>query len=249
VVGLDHYVLKLYADETRYRVAGTALGQLGVGGPVLTPGFLALLPELRATVQERLPGVSMFDPVATAPAAGALLAGLHTGAGDARPVFAPVSLLAAAAASASVTSRLLPHLGRRMTRLLADLEAAMPAGLPLVAAHGSFRAERLLDPPTAWPWSTSTDCAPPRPPSTWPPTPPASTAVSGRPGPRTRRPGGAPGRLRRHPARPGVDVRLLRAPAVPDALPPPRPRLARAHRDPDRHRRSPLPPVGGGPSR
>ncbi len=147
VVGLDHYVLKLYADETRYRMAGAALGQLGVGGPVLTPSFLALLPELRATVQERLPGVSVYDPVAAAPRAGALLAGLHTGADDALPAFAPVSLLAAAAASASVATRLLPHFGPRVTRLLADLEATMPGGLPLVAAHGNFRAERLLDTP------------------------------------------------------------------------------------------------------
>ncbi len=145
VVALDNCVLKLYADETRYRLAGDALGQ--VGGTVLTPSLLALLPELRATVEERLPGVSVHDPVATAPAAGALLAALHSRGGEALPVFAPVSLLAAAAASASVATRLLPQLGRRVNRLLADLEATLPGGLPLVAAHGSFRAERLLDTP------------------------------------------------------------------------------------------------------
>jgi ABC-type multidrug transport system fused ATPase/permease subunit len=145
VLGLDGDVLKLYADETHYRVAAAALER--VGQAVLTPGLEALLPELRATVQERLPGVSIHDPVAIAPAAGALLAALHTGATDALPAFPPVSLLAAAAASASVATQLLPHLARRVTRLLADLEAAQPAGLPLVASHGDFQRKQLLDTP------------------------------------------------------------------------------------------------------
>ncbi len=145
VLGLDDYVLKLYADETHYRVAGAALER--VGRAVLTPGFAALLPELRATVQERLPGIAVDDPVAIAPAAGALLAALHTGAPEALPAFPPVSLLAAAAASASVAGRLVPALAGRVTRLLADLEAAQPAGLPLVACHGDFQRKQLLDTP------------------------------------------------------------------------------------------------------
>ena len=145
VLGLDDHILKLYADETHYRVASAALEQ--IGRSVLTPAFEALLPELRATVQERLPGASLDDPVAIAPAAGALLAALHTGAPEALPVFPPVSLLAAAAASASVATRLLPHLARRVTRLLGDLESAQPAGLPLVASHGDFQRKQLLDTP------------------------------------------------------------------------------------------------------
>ncbi|MGH9035705.1 MAG: ABC transporter transmembrane domain-containing protein [Acidimicrobiia bacterium] len=145
VLGLDGDVLKLYADETHYRVAGAALER--VGRAVLTPGLEALLPELRATVSERLPGVTVHEPVAIAPRAGALLAALHTGATDALPVFLPVSHLAAAAASASVATRLLPHLTRRITRLLADLEAAQPTDLPLVASHGDFQRKQLLDTP------------------------------------------------------------------------------------------------------
>jgi hypothetical protein len=145
VVGLGDHVLKFYANETAYQVAGGALQR--VGSTVLTPGLEAFLPERLATVQERLPGFSFRDPVETAPAAGALLAALHSGGASALAPFPPVSLLAAAAVSASVVTRLLPHLERRVTRLLGALEAVQPAGLPLVTSHGYFQHDHLLDTP------------------------------------------------------------------------------------------------------
>jgi ABC-type multidrug transport system fused ATPase/permease subunit len=145
VVGLDDHVLKLYANETAYQVASAALQQ--VGRTVLTPGLESFLPERLATVQERLPGFSFPDAVDAAPAAGALLAALHSGGASDLAPFPPVSLLAAAAVSASVVTRLLPHLESRIIRLLGALEAAQPTGLALVASHGDFQHDHLLDTP------------------------------------------------------------------------------------------------------
>ncbi|HEX9598422.1 MAG TPA: ABC transporter transmembrane domain-containing protein [Gaiellaceae bacterium] len=142
VIRLGDHVLKIYATAAELRAA--ELGQRAASGlqSIRTAQLEAVLPEHRSTAQSLLHG----RPFVRGPAsAGEALALLHAS----RPAWVrratATSQLAAAAASARLTIEILPGLGRRLERLLAELERRAPKGGALVNSHGDFHAGQLLD--------------------------------------------------------------------------------------------------------
>ena len=143
VVRLNGHVLKYYATHSSFGAAVTGL-EAADDAPVETPGFEASLPELFVTVQSHVAGERIESPADAAVEAGATLARLHAGSPARLREFQPVEQLDSAAASAELVGRLAPALRPRLLALLGRLEAALPADLDLVPAHGDFDARRLL---------------------------------------------------------------------------------------------------------
>jgi glycosyltransferase involved in cell wall biosynthesis len=143
VVGLNGHVLKYYATHSSFGAAVTGL-EAADAAPVDAPGFEASLPELFVTVQSHVAGERIESPADAAVEAGATLARLHAGSPARLRELQPVEQLDTAAASAELVGRLAPALRPRLLALLGRLEAALPAELDLVPAHGDFDARRLL---------------------------------------------------------------------------------------------------------
>jgi ATP-binding cassette subfamily B protein len=143
VLRLDGHVLKLYAGESRFWKAASALARLdGEGLP--TAPFEGVLPDLRGTVQASLEGERASDPYDVAAEAGDLLRTLHAlPAGDG-PRLTNAHRLEQAAKHASVVSAVLPTLGDRLGALLRRLEERVPEDADLVLSHGDFEAGQLL---------------------------------------------------------------------------------------------------------
>jgi starch synthase len=144
VVRLNGHVLRYYASHASFGAAVAGL-EAADEAPVSTPGFDSSLPELLLTVQPHVSGEWVKTPAAAAVDAGAALARLHAGSPARLRDFPPAEQLDAAAASAELVGRIAPALRPRLEGLVGRLEAALPADLDRVPAHGNFDARRLLD--------------------------------------------------------------------------------------------------------
>jgi hypothetical protein len=142
VLAAGAQVLKAYGSDRAYASALAGL-RASVDAPLTTPAFVATLPALRLTVQERLAGTSP-DATAAAREAGALAAALQRAPLANLPAAPPERLLGAARRKAAVIAVVLPELRARLDALLGRLAGALPHGLPLVPAHGDFHADQLL---------------------------------------------------------------------------------------------------------
>jgi ABC-type multidrug transport system fused ATPase/permease subunit len=143
VLQLGGLVLKAYGRERQF---GAALAGLKASqeGPLPTAAFVGALPELRLTAQERLAGRPAGSAVEVAVEAGAMAATLQRA--DLSPALAtpPEKVLDGAVRKAEVVETVMPELGDRLDALLRRLGDGLPAGLPLVPAHGDFHVDQLL---------------------------------------------------------------------------------------------------------
>jgi len=135
-------VIKFYARpaDLQRSVAGLRAASLAVGSS--TAGYLAHLPDLGASVQQRLPGQPPADPLSVARAAGELLARLHHAAPEGLRL-AP-AVLETARTRSDLLRAVLPGLTERLRRLLDRLAHSEPTTPDLVAVHGDFYHEQLL---------------------------------------------------------------------------------------------------------
>jgi hypothetical protein len=149
VLRFDQHVLKCYADERAFGAATRALDASQKLRSVAVPSLEGSLPDILVTVQPLLPGHAPDGPADVATEAGRLLANLHSSdaAGPTLaglPIARPEDQLEGAAASARLVATIMPSLGRRLDRLVGNLERSMPAGLKLVPSHGDFNSRQLL---------------------------------------------------------------------------------------------------------
>jgi hypothetical protein len=142
VLRLGPLVLKAYGRERQYAAALAGL-EAAQHGPLPTAAPAGTVPELRLTAQDALPGRPAAEAVDVAAAAGRMAAMLQASEAPA-PAAPPERLLAAAMRKAAVLEAVLPELADRLAVLVARLGDAMPAGLPLVLAHGDFHVDQLL---------------------------------------------------------------------------------------------------------
>lgn len=143
VLRVDGHVLKLYADESDFRAATTAL-LYGRSLPVDTAAPAGHDLTRLVTAQRVVAGSAVEDPLAAAPAVGAMLRALHAGRlpGNARGL----DPITGAAATASTVAALLPELAPRLERLLARIDAAAPPAGG-VLCHGDFHSRQILHTP------------------------------------------------------------------------------------------------------
>jgi ATP-binding cassette subfamily B protein len=143
VLRLGPLVLKAYGRERQFEAARAGL-EAAQRGPLPTAAFAGAVPELRLTAQQALAGRRAEDAADVAVEAGRMAAALQA-AGVAPQLEAPPErLLATAMRKAEVLETVLPELGDRLAALVARLGDALPAGLPLVPAHGDFHVDQLL---------------------------------------------------------------------------------------------------------
>jgi hypothetical protein len=143
VLRLGDLVLKAYGRERQFEAALAGL-RTSQDGPLPTAAFAGAVPELRLTAQESIGGEPAGTAVEVAAEAGAMAATLQ--AADLAPAIAspPEKLLDAAVRKAEVVETVLPELSGRLDALVRRLGDALPAGLPLVPAHGDFHVDQLL---------------------------------------------------------------------------------------------------------
>ena len=143
VMRLGPLVLKAYGRERQFEAALAGL-EASQDGPLPTAAFAGAVPELRLTAQECIGGHAAGEAADVAGEAGAMAAALQRA--DLAPAIAypPEKLLDAAARKAVVVETVLPELGDRLDSLVRRLGAALPAGLPLLPAHGDFHVDQLL---------------------------------------------------------------------------------------------------------
>ena len=143
VLRLDGLILKAYGRERQFEAALAGL-RASQHGPLPTPAFAGAIPELRLTAQERIEGRIAEDAADVAAEAGAMAAALQRA--DLAPALAhpPEKLLDSAVRKAEVVETVLPELSDRLDALVRRLAGALPAGLPLVPAHGDFHVDQLL---------------------------------------------------------------------------------------------------------
>jgi hypothetical protein len=145
VEGLGSHVVKIYAAQLDFDRAVQGLtSAAGIAG-VPTPALEAVLPDLRLTVQMRLPEATSGSAVDVATEAGRLLAAFHASPVDGLEALPPPDQLQRAARSASLVIAVSPSLEPRVRRLLADLEELQPDDPPLVRAHGDFHAGQVVE--------------------------------------------------------------------------------------------------------
>ena len=142
VMRLGSLVLKAYGRERQFAAALAGL-EAAQRGPLRTAHFAGAVPELRLTAQSALAGAPAGDAVDVAAEAGGLVAALQSSGATAAPA-PPERLLAAAMRKAAVLEAVTPELAGRLAVLVARLRDALPAGLPLVPAHGDFHVDQLL---------------------------------------------------------------------------------------------------------
>ena len=143
VLRLGGLVLKAYGRERQYEAALAGL-RASQEGPLPTAAFAGAVPELRLTAQESLDG----QPAGTAPRSPPRRARWPPRSSapswPLRSSRRREKLLDAAARKAAVVEAVLPELGDRLDALVRRLGGALPAGLPLVPAHGDFHVDQLL---------------------------------------------------------------------------------------------------------
>ena len=143
VLRLGTLVLKAYGRDREFEAAVAGL-ETAQAGPLATACFAGAVPELRLTAQVALEGGVAGSAAGVAREAGRMAATLQ-GAGSAPALQAPPErLLAAAVRKVQVLETVLPDLHDRLDVLVRRLGAALPAGLPLVPAHGDFHVDQLL---------------------------------------------------------------------------------------------------------
>jgi ABC-type multidrug transport system fused ATPase/permease subunit len=143
VLRLGGDVVKFYAKEDEFRAAAHGLRASARLSGVTAPEPGGALTWRRVTAQRLLPG-RQPEPEEAAAAAGRLLAQLHASSPRTLTPAPPAAQLKAAAATAGLIAALSETLGRRAERLLARLARDLPAGVPLVTAHGDFNSRQLL---------------------------------------------------------------------------------------------------------
>ncbi len=143
VLRLDGLVLKAYGRERQFEAALAGL-QASQDGPLPTAAFVGAVPELRLTAQKRIEGRTAGEAADVAAEAGAMAATLQRA--DLAPALAypPERVLDSAVRKAELVETVLPQLGARLDTLVRRLGDALPAGLPLVPAHGDFHVDQLL---------------------------------------------------------------------------------------------------------
>ena len=148
VVGFGDHVIKLYREPLDFAEAERGLRAADGLAEISTPAFEAVLPSLRATVQQRVEGRAPGLPPGGGQPVGAFLARLH-GADLRAPHAVDTSdatdLLAKATTRAQLMAELVPGLEADLRALVARLEARLPRELPLVTSHGNFHAGQLLE--------------------------------------------------------------------------------------------------------
>ena len=144
VLRLDDHVVKIYAGEEEFANAVTGLDVSTRLRGVRVPDREAVMPELQLTCQTMLAGKRPDDRRATR-AAGAELFTLHASDANGLRPFTPEDQLTAAAASAGSVSAVAPELEPRLQALLSTLEATAPDAGHLLASHGDFHANQLLE--------------------------------------------------------------------------------------------------------
>ncbi len=132
------HVLKAYATKPHFDAAVAALR---VRSPLRTAAFEAALPDLRLTMQRRLPGAGPDNAVDVAGEAGEAVARLQRAA-IALPEAPPERQLAAALKRAELIAEIAP--GAAVERLARRLRGTVPAGGELCPAHGDFHVDQLL---------------------------------------------------------------------------------------------------------
>lgn len=144
VVRVDGHVLKAYADERHLHAAASGLRAVGGRAGFPSPSLEAVFADLRATVQDALPGQMPQDAVTVGRDAGALLRVLHDlPLADGHEASA-ADWLRPAAERATAAWTVAPALEPRLRQLLARLEDELPRAERWVTAHGDFAAGQLL---------------------------------------------------------------------------------------------------------
>jgi ATP-binding cassette, subfamily B, bacterial len=143
VLRLGDLVLKAYGRDRQFEAAVAGL-KASQDGPLPTAAFAGAVTELRLTAQEALDGRPAGTAVEVAAEAGAMAAALQR-ADLSPPVAAPPEkLLDTAMRKAELVETVMPELSGRLDRLVRRLGDAVPAGPPLVPAHGDFHVDQLL---------------------------------------------------------------------------------------------------------
>ena len=143
VLRMGSLVLKAYGRERQFEAAVAGL-ETAARGPLRTAAPAGAVPELRLTAQEALPGRRAPDALDVAVEAGRMARALQEGGVAPGLEYPPERLLAAAARKAEVLETVLPELRDRVAALVRRLGDALPAGLPLLPAHGDFHVDQLL---------------------------------------------------------------------------------------------------------
>jgi ATP-binding cassette, subfamily B, bacterial len=144
VIRIGSHVLKFYSNADRFDTAVAGL-RAGASLPSLdSPRFVAALRDRLVTVQSYFAGEPVSRADLVAERAGSMLGWLHDRDLTGLRILHPGDQLKAAARSARLVARVTPSLGRRLERLLRELELSMPRDLPLVPSHGDFHAHQLL---------------------------------------------------------------------------------------------------------
>ena len=145
VLRLDDHVVKIYAGLPEFENAVVGLESSGRLSEPAVPARELVRSDLRLTCQTLLPGRPPSGHHAAARAAGSALARVHRGATTGLRSSPVERQLAAAAASARSASAVVPELAQRLTALVAALERTLPDAGDLVAAHGDFHANQVLE--------------------------------------------------------------------------------------------------------
>jgi hypothetical protein len=143
VFALDRHFAKVYRNDEALAEAVAALSA-AAALPVRTARCEAVVPELRMTVQSRVPGGPPAGVLQAAGRAGGVLAALHGAAADGLPSESPRDRLRRTGDSAELLATIAPELAPRVEKLMGLLEAQMPAD-DLVTSHGGFHISQLLE--------------------------------------------------------------------------------------------------------
>ena len=144
VLRAGRYVLKAYGRTREFEAALTGLVTASRQGAVPTARFEGVVPELRLTAQRAVDGHRPDSAAEVAAAAGELVAALQRAPVAALAPALPERHLESAARKADLIGTLIPSLRPRLDGLLDALGAELPAGVPLVPAHGDFHVDQLL---------------------------------------------------------------------------------------------------------
>ncbi len=144
VLRMGGHVLKGYGKDSQF---SRALDGLTVSSALLsipTSTYEASFPDLRLVVQSAVDGDLPESAQDVAEAAGALARTLHEATVPPLPRMGSSELLDAARRRTSLVETILPELGDRLRRLLAELHATAPRDGPLAPTHGDFHVDQLL---------------------------------------------------------------------------------------------------------
>ena len=145
VLRLDGHVLKAYGRRRQFEAAREGLLAASRDADVRTADFEAAFSELRLIVQSAVEGVTPADATRVASEAGALVGRLQRSRVRNLPLCPAQRELDTAARKAAVVRAVLPELGGRLDSMLERLGQSLPPPSTLVAAHGDFHVDQLLE--------------------------------------------------------------------------------------------------------